>query len=164
LSNSSKSVLQRCPKKNVFRLLHCKHVILPGGLATIYWQQALARASAIVQHWRREGSGCESAMHRSEEALGSRQNTVVLWRVSRTTGSWDNWSLVGDPGLPRESRNTMAKRRGQIVGRESSDTLRIALGFFGRDHVGLLGTRFRNSGRLVRRAEFHGRTNISLHG
>ena len=32
---------------------------------------------------------------RSSEPLSHSEISVVFWRVSRATGSWDNWSLVG---------------------------------------------------------------------
>jgi hypothetical protein len=55
------------------------------------------------------------------------------------------WSLIGGPEPPCESSSTPAKRRGQLVGRELRYQLRIDPGFFSRDHLALLETRFRIS-------------------
>ena len=62
------------------------------------------------------------------------------------TRAHDPWNAgfvtVFSPALISElARNTLAKRRGQVVGGELRHTLRIDLGFFGRDHFGLTQNR-----------------------
>jgi len=56
-----------------------------------------------------------------------------------------NRGRFGGPGLPWEAKNTLANRRGEVVGCDLCNTLRIDLGFFSSDHLELLAIRIRDS-------------------